>query len=391
MKESVLVYFSVSDNHYNQLIEVLGDIMDVVFETIMFQEKNDFLNFLNAMTDKNNEEIIVVDIDSANTEMLDLLNKVHQLSPKSIKLVVSENSQLLKIQHEFHHLDSIYYINRKMEKDDLLVAVNNARICYSGRHKIFTNDIESSDSSEQYEDNKDVKPKETSKSNYIKDKFFSIIAHDLKTPFASLIGLTDILIKDWIELDDNEKLDLVKSLKSSSENTYILLDNLLIWSKSHMNKLDVIRETIHIREIIHSAVEINKSFASQKEVTINNHIREDIEVIADKNMISTVCRNLISNAVRHIPVGGKVDLLAKEDKNSVTVCVADNGGGIEKEHVLDLFKPENVGVPADTSKINTLGLVLCKEFVERNNGQIWLETAKNKGSKFYFKLPKNSS
>jgi len=391
MDELVLVYFSVSDDHFTQLIEVVGDNMDVAFETIVFQEKNDFLNFLNSKTDKTNEEIIVLDIANVNTEMLDLLKKVQQLSPDSLKLVVSENSQLLKIQHEFHLLDSIYYINRKMEKDDLLVAVNNARICYSSRHRTFTNDTESSDSSEQFEDNKDVNQKKTSKSNYIKDKFFSIIAHDLKTPFASLIGLTDILIKDWKELDDKEKLDLVKSLKSSSENTYILLDNLLIWSKSHMNKLDVIRETIHINEVIHSAVEINKSFANQKEVTIRNHIREDIEVIADKNMISTVCRNLISNAVRHIPVGGKVDILAEEDKNSVTVCIADNGGGIEKEYVLDLFKPENVGVPADTSKINTLGLVLCKEFVERNNGQIWLQTAKNKGSKFCFKLPKNTS
>lgn len=387
MDESLLIHFSQSNESLNNLIEALIENIGTTLNTRSFQSEFELVDFVINHPDTQQIQFVVLEIRETNRETSNFIKNLGQLLPGSLIIVVSDSNKLIQLQNEFLSSDSLFFINRSWKNEDLQIAVNSAKSYYYKLQILLKSKLENSKTSKQKDEKTKLETEEISNSNIVKDKFFSIIAHDLKTPFASLIGITDILIKSWNELTDLEKLDLVKSLKSSSENTFILLDNLLIWSKSQMDKMDVVPEVIDIKSIINSAVEINESLANQKGVTIENRIIESIQVVADKEMISTVWRNLISNAVKHVPTGRKVVISAREKQNYCTFCIEDNGTGVLKEYIIDYFKFENIGVSADASKIRTLGLILCKEFVERNGGQIWLESEKNKGSKFYFKLP----
>jgi len=387
MDESLLVYFSQSNESLSYLIKALVENIGTTLNTKGFKSEFELVDYIINHPDIQQIQFVVLEIQEKNNEPQNFIKNLSQLLPDSLIVLFAESNLLLKLQEEFRGIDALFFINRSWKNEDLQLAANSAKSYYYKLQIVLKSKRENSKALQQNEKNVKLRTEELSKSNKIKDKFFSIIAHDLKTPFASLIGITDILIKSWEDLTDTEKLDLVKSLKSSSENTYILLDNLLIWSKSQMDKMDVVPEVIDINSIVNSAIEINESLANQKEVTIENRVVESIQVVADKEMISTVCRNLISNAVKHIPKGKKVVISAKEEQKSCTFCIEDNGQGVLKEYIVDYFKRENIGITPDASKIRTLGLILCKEFVERNSGQIWLETKKNEGSRFYFKLP----
>ena len=172
---------------------------------------------------------------------------------------------------------------------------------------------------------------------------------------------------------------------------------MLEWTKSQKEKLNASPKNINIQPVINSNIKIAKNNASPKKITIKNEINDEIRVVVDENMISTVFRNLISNAVKYTQPGGKINISASENKDNCTFCVADNGQGIDKPYILELFKPANLKTLTDNringngngikNGINGLGLFFCKEFIEQNGGNIWLKTKKGIGSKFYFTVP----
>ncbi len=239
--------------------------------------------------------------------------------------------------------------------------------------------------------NKQRIEKKLREANATKDKFFSIIAHDLSNPFNSIMGFANLLHLEYDYHSDEEKRLMIDNLYKVSENTYKLLQNLLEWAKTQTNNLNFIPEVLDLGEITEENITIFRSVANNKNIKVNSELNGEIEVVGDKNMVKTILRNLISNAIKFTPDGGFVNISASKKKKNVEICVKDNGTGIKPEDLKKLFTIDDHLHSKGTANENGsgLGLILCKEFVEINGGKIWAESQYGKESKFIFTLPSN--
>lgn len=228
--------------------------------------------------------------------------------------------------------------------------------------------------------------------NATKDKFFSIIAHDLKNPFIALIGISTILLEKHKTLTEEKKIDFLTKLYNTTKHSYSLLENLLQWSRAQMGNIKMHPEKIGVAVFIDRSIMLLKNNADAKRISITQNIKEDYCVLADANMLDTIMRNLLGNAIKFTNENGKIEISASNDEKNVIICVKDNGVGIKEESKKILFTFGAGGTTAGTKneKGSGLGLVLCKEFVEKQNGRLWLESKIGEGSAFYFSIPKNS-
>ena len=228
------------------------------------------------------------------------------------------------------------------------------------------------------------------KLNSEKDKFFSIIAHDLRSPFQGFIGLTEIMVEEINILSKTELTNISNDLNKSANSLYKLLQNLLEWSQMQKGTINFAPQEWQLSEIVGQSYENMAQRASQKGITLENNISDSIRVNADEKMLNTVVRNLLSNAVKFTTTEGKVTISAKEtNDNMVEVSVTDTGIGMSENDVNKLFKlDEKVRKPGTDGEPSTgLGLLLCKEFVENHGGKIWIKSQENIGSTFYFTVP----
>jgi signal transduction histidine kinase len=228
--------------------------------------------------------------------------------------------------------------------------------------------------------------------NATKDLFFSIIAHDLKNPFNTILGFSEMLLEDKIYADSSKVQECLKIISETTRQTSYLLDNLLIWAKSQTGKIEFQPADFNLRESVSATLAILQSQANAKSINVFNEISDSLWLTADKNMINTVLRNLLSNAVKFTPSNGRIVLASSEKNHQIAVSVTDTGTGISKERLEKLFKIENIiSTPGTEKEKGTgLGLILCKDFIEKHNGEIWAESEPGKGSKFIFTLPRNN-
>lgn len=226
--------------------------------------------------------------------------------------------------------------------------------------------------------------------NNTKDKFFSIIAHDLKNPFNTLIGYSDILKSDFREYGQDEIFQHLNVIYDTSVNGYNLLENLLKWSQSQTNKLLFEPSKINLHNIVQMCIDDNENQSQFKDIDVINDIPELYHIVADENLLKTVLRNLINNAVKFTHRNGMISIGCNKDKDAVEVYVKDTGIGMSKNEKQNIFKIDTVNSKPGTEKEkgSGLGLILCKEFVEKHGGTIWVESEPNRGSTFKFTIPK---
>jgi len=226
--------------------------------------------------------------------------------------------------------------------------------------------------------------------NANKDKFFSIVSHDLRSPFSALIGYAQLLTDNYDELEDDEIQMSLESLKRSAENTFSLLNGLLEWSRTQTGRMEFNPRYYKLYRIANTVTDLLKVSAKNKQINLTVKISNTLNVYADRKMLETILRNLISNAIKFTHPGGKVVLQGKEKKDEILISVADNGTGIEKNDLEKLFKIEEHHTTAGTqNEVGTgVGLILCKEFVEKMGGKIWVESEIGKGTTFYFTFKK---
>ena len=226
-----------------------------------------------------------------------------------------------------------------------------------------------------------------------KDKFVSIISHDLKNPFHSINSALKLIINEGEDITEEEKKTFLQGILNTSNRAYSLLENLLLWSRNQMGQIEFSPEKIQLFEISLETIGLVKNSSVLKNITLTNHIGKEIFVKADRNMLETVLRNLLTNAIKFTRENGKVDIIAKSDGQFVEVSVLDNGIGIESENIKKLFKIDKpFSTQGTKSESGTgLGLILCKDFIERNGGKIHVESEFGKGSKFSFSLPISSA
>lgn len=227
--------------------------------------------------------------------------------------------------------------------------------------------------------------------NATKDKLFAIIAHDLRSPFNNILALCEILnmaIKRS-EVENSEKY--LGLINSTAKNTLVLLENLLDWAKSQSGQISFKSEKISIAKVVQEILDLSRSIAKTKGITINVIESVDIEVISDIKILKTIMRNLISNAIKYSKPGGTISISAIEEDNQVKVTISDTGVGMDDETLKNLFLiTANTPLPGTLNeKGSGFGLVLCKEFIEKLGGKIWVESEEGKGSNFIFTLPLN--
>ncbi len=230
--------------------------------------------------------------------------------------------------------------------------------------------------------------------NATKDKFFSIIAHDLKSPFSSMLGFSNMLDKKFDKYDSEKKKKFIKIINQGLQDTYKLLENLLYWSRSQRGSIDFKPEKLNLYLLINETTELLNQSAENKSIELINQIPENIFVDADKDMLSTIIRNLVSNAIKFTPIGGQIKIevnlpTISNNQEFVEIMVIDSGVGILKEVQSKLFDiSENTSTQGTEDESGTgLGLILCKEFAEKHGGKIEVESEIGKGSTFSFTIP----
>ena len=227
-------------------------------------------------------------------------------------------------------------------------------------------------------------------SNATKDKFFSIIAHDLKSPFNSIVGFSNILVERTKEKEHSEFEKISKIILHSSERALDLLNNLLVWGQTQTGKLNCKPEYFKIASLIKENIQLLTSVAEHKSIVIENKVLNDAKVYADSDMINAIIRNLLSNALKFTNKGGKIIISINESSQKmVVVNISDEGVGIPPKQIEKIFMvAENHSTPGTQNETGTgLGLILCKEFIEKNKGEIWVESTLGKGSTFSFSIP----
>ena len=225
--------------------------------------------------------------------------------------------------------------------------------------------------------------------NATKDKLFSIIAHDLRSPFNSILGLSDMLLennKNDIGIDTNQYLSLINS---SAKNTLTLLDNLLNWTQVQTGDIEIKSEQTSLSSVLEEVLAILHPSIVLKNITINTHSPKEIIIFTDERLVKTILRNLISNAIKFTNQRGAIDVSIIAASNQIEVTVSDNGVEMNQKTLDKLFEiSTNATTPGTSNERGSgLGLVLCKEFTEKLGGKIWAESEEGKGSDFKFILP----
>jgi PAS domain S-box-containing protein len=225
--------------------------------------------------------------------------------------------------------------------------------------------------------------------NSTKDKLFSIIAHDLKSPFNSILGLSELLKEDAADCDPQNILKYSKMINASATQAYNLLENLLGWARMQLGNVQTYKEFIHLKEEVDSVFYFLSSQTDAKNIKRINKVPHNFKIFADGNTVKTVLRNLLSNAVKFTQAGGSISISAEVKGAFAQITVADTGIGIKQEDIEKLFKQgEYFTTPGTQNEKGTgLGLMLCKEFIEIHNGKIWVESEEGNGSAFCFTIP----
>jgi signal transduction histidine kinase len=228
--------------------------------------------------------------------------------------------------------------------------------------------------------------------NATKDKFFSIIAHDLKSPFNSLIGFSELLMNKYDVFNEEERRQLFVMINNSSKKAHTLLDNLLQWSSTQTGALETKPELFDIVELINDNIGLLEGSTREKKIKLKYLKTSMVMVYADKNMISAVLRNFVNNAIKFTPQGGAITIKINSKGEKVEISVADTGVGMTNDLLKNLFIIDKYKSTPGTAneKGSGLGLLICKEFVEKNHGSITVTSELQKGSTFTFTLPKGN-
>jgi signal transduction histidine kinase len=228
------------------------------------------------------------------------------------------------------------------------------------------------------------------KLNIEKDKFFTIIAHDLRNPLTAFMGLTEVMVDELPVMDISELREIAENMKESAISLNNLLENLLAWSQMERGLIPFNPLYINLLPVVNECLSLMREQAGIKEIEITCYIPSDIQIYADASIFQSIIRNLVSNAVKFSRRGGKISVSAKKATDDcVEISIRDYGIGMNISMAENLFR-----LDAQTNRIGTegepstgLGLILCKDFIEKHGGRIWVESEEGKGSVFYFTIP----
>ncbi len=402
----------VGNNQFNNLA-ISGFIMNIHDVTSRNQAEAELILVKEEAEASENRFRAMIEASPDGTVITSLEAKVQYVSPKVVTMwgYPHESVMLGKqmtdfLRNDYHEkaaqlIGSMFSGNFTGAAEYVMVRKDgseffgeaNANILYNEKNKpvsiiIALRDITNRKNAEL----EIIKQKEQlQEANATKDKFFSIIAHDLKSPFNSMLGFSDILTENFEAYDTEKQKKFIGIINQELQGTYKLLENLLYWSRSQRGTIDFKPENINVHEFVNETSELLIHLAEKKSIHLINQIPEHIKVDADRDLLSIIMRNLISNAIKFTPKYGEISInaLLTKEQGFVEIGVTDNGVGISKELQTKLFDlGESTSTKGTENESGTgLGLILCKEFVEKHQGEIWVESEVGKGAIFSFSIP----
>jgi len=329
-----------------------------------------------------------------------------KIAPTNETLLIKPPSELLgKSLHQiFGKKEADYFLNaiseciktKKMIVLDYPLKINSntywfqARISYLSDDSVMfvAHDNTQRKNAEELLIQSEKKLKEL---NATKDKLFSIIAHDLRSPFQPILSISEILNTEIDNLDKTEIKNFAYDIHSVAQNVFLLIENLLEWSKAQAGSIKYNPSGFNLFEMVNEGLQYLEGSANQKNITLKNQVPESTLITADNQMLRSVIQNLVSNAIKFTNSGGEVAIQAETSESNVEIKIIDNGVGISAERLEKMFQMEHSITTKGTNheQGTGLGLILCKEFVEKHGGNIWVESELGKGSKFIFTIPFN--
>lgn len=392
MKTAVNMVFRNFNYNHVSLLEYNDDEDYVVMKAIA----GDFVGMFNTNTKITLDKGII--LWSAKTGNIAIANDV-RIDPHYVNLypdMISTRSELcipLKIRTKVYGILDIQClrVNAFTDEDINILVTLADQIALAINNSLLFEEVQVELQKRKTAEKETIKRNEQLvKLNAEKDKFFSIIAHDLRSPFHGLLGLTDMVAADSDEFSREDFIGYCKSIHDTSFSLFKLIENLLAWSQMQSGSMSFKPVDLDLAKLVSDSILTLKDRSISKEIEITNRITYPVKIFADENMVKSVLRNLLSNAIKFTNRKGRVIISSKlTGINMIEVSVNDNGIGLSERNVNKLFKvEEKVSSKGTEGEPSTgLGLLLCKEFIEKNGGKIWVESEIEKGSTFHFTLP----
>lgn len=332
----------------------------------------------------------------------ELLRRLHERSPSTLKIMLTGQADMHAVTSALNSADLYRYIPKPWETTDLVLTVKEALRRYFQDQQLAKQNAILQNMNAVLEQQVrertaelEVQKIELERKNLLleevnasKDKFFSILAHDLKNPLTSLLGYTELIVDNFDQYPPEELKQEVHHLQLSARHLYALLNNLLTWSRIQRGVMPYRPTDINVFELIQTTQYLFAAKAKHKQIALHNVAQEPLMAYADYNMIDTVVRNLVSNALKFTPAGGSVSISAKQQLHTVEILVADTGIGISESGITKLFRiGTHYSKPGTQGEEGTgLGLILCKDLVEKNGGTLRVESRVGAGTTFYVTL-----
>lgn len=376
------------------ILEALKDQLGPFFENQFLIETSttgeEALEIYDELVESGYEvPVVISDYLMPNMRGDEFLIKIHEKNENILKILLTGHANLDGIANAINNANLYRYIPKPWDRDDLILTVREAIRSFLQELEIRKKNIELQEINDNLEKLVEERTSDLAKANATKDKFFSIIAHDLKNSFNGLLGYSNILLSDFDTFNDSDKINMISAIKQVSENTYKLLQNLLDWARVQTGVITYTPDILLMASLLQDEYGVQKRLSEQKNISMQLITDDSIHVVADQNMISTVVRNLISNAVKYTKEGGKITISLSKEGDMAVVSVKDTGIGMSPENVEKLFKVnENFKTFGTNNEEGTgLGLILCRDFIEMNNGRIEVKSEINVGTETLFRLP----
>lgn len=333
--------------------------------------------------------VVIADFIMPGMKGDDLLEQMHRKIPDAKKIMLTGQASLEGVSNAVNKASLYRYISKPWDKADLILTIKEAIKGFNQGETISKQNKELLELNAGLEAKVEERTKQLEELNATKDKFFSIIAHDLKNPFNTLMGFSELLLENMEMYNEKQLQEYIGIIFETARTSYNLLENLLNWSRSQTGNLKMNRIQIDLNDIVTTNISLLENNAAKKQILLQSNLDENITAYADKNMIDTIIRNLITNAIKYTSEDGIITVNAEVSDSFVLVCIADTGVGIKPEALKNLFRiDQNNSTKGTANETGTgLGLILCKEFIEKNKGKIWAESEAGKGSRFFFTIP----
>ena len=370
MKKLVKSQFSilVVDDNKENLKVVSNFLKNEGYQIALSLNADDAMNIL-----RNNDiDLVLLDVMMPGTDGFSMCRQMKK-EPALAEIPVvfltakTETSDLV----EGFESGGVDYITKPFQKEELIARVNNHIELTHTKKQVLK------------------QAKQIERINRTKDRLYSVIAHDIKSPFSNISMLISTLAEGYLEPGTEEYEEILQSINNSSQETYALLENLLQWTRSQTGDLEISPETLDLQKLSGDVARFLGPSAIKKDITIQSEVPDNLQMKGDPNMMRSVLQNLVNNAIKFTHEGGKVSIMARKERGEVIIQVADTGIGISEENIKKLFVDEGQLTTRGTrdEKGSGLGLLLVKDFVQRNGGRIELSSKVGEGSTFTLHFP----